>query len=167
MSDELLFIDEIEESAGLLAEATPPSAPWVVLIVDDDPSIHAATRMVLRGMSFQGRSLHCLSAASAAEARAELRAHPDIALVLLDVVMESDDAGLQLVHFIRHQLGNKRIRIILRTGQPGQAPERDIILNYDINDYISSYTRPPGFIYMAIWAFYKLSYNTKVIVNIN
>jgi signal transduction histidine kinase/DNA-binding response OmpR family regulator len=137
MSDEFLFADEAEEAVPPPVEAVQPAVPWPVLIVDDDPSIHAATRMVLRGVSFQGRPLHCLSAVSAAEARETLRAQPDIALVLLDVVMESDDAGLRLVHFIRNDLGNKRIRIILRTGQPGQAPERDVILNYDINDYKS------------------------------
>jgi signal transduction histidine kinase/DNA-binding response OmpR family regulator/HPt (histidine-containing phosphotransfer) domain-containing protein len=137
MSDEFLFADETDDVAALPVEAAPLPVPWPVLIVDDDPSIHAATRMVLRGVSFQGRPLHCLSAVSAEEAREALRVQPDIALVLLDVVMESDDAGLRLVHFIRHELGNKRIRIILRTGQPGQAPERDVILNYDINDYKS------------------------------
>ncbi|MEI8394827.1 MAG: response regulator [Rhodospirillaceae bacterium] len=136
MSDELLFADEIEELPAP-RELAPPVVPWPVLIVDDDPSIHAATRMVLRGVSFKGRPLSCISAGSGEEARRALVNNPGIALVLLDVVMESDDAGLRLVHFIRHDLANNRIRIILRTGQPGQAPERDVILNYDINDYKS------------------------------
>ncbi len=137
MSEEFLFVDESEDTLEPLSVAEVPVAPWTVLIVDDDPSIHAATRMVLRGVTFQGRPLDCLSAVSAETACQTLREQPDIALVLLDVVMESDDAGLRLVHFIRHELGNKRVRIILRTGQPGQAPERDVILNYDINDYKS------------------------------
>ncbi len=137
MSDDFLFADELEDGPEPPLEVPPPPPPWLVLIVDDDPSIHAATRMVLRGVTFQGRTLDCLSAVSAEEARETLRMYPYIALVLLDVVMESDDAGLRLVHFIRHELLNKRVRIILRTGQPGQAPERDVILNYDINDYKS------------------------------
>ncbi len=137
MSDEFLFADELDAPEDSGGEVAAEVAPWLILIVDDDRSIHAATRMVLRGLSFQGRPLQCLSAVSAAEARQMLKANPGIALVLLDVVMESDDAGLRLIHFIRDELANKRIRIILRTGQPGQAPERDVILNYDINDYKS------------------------------
>ena len=64
-----------------------------------------------------------------------MRAHPDIAAVLLDVIMETDAAGLDLVEYIRNELKNETVRIILRTGQPGQAPERRVIVDYDINDY--------------------------------
>ncbi|HYG87275.1 MAG TPA: DUF3369 domain-containing protein [Azospirillum sp.] len=141
MSDEFLFADEepgSEAEAASAKESAPePAEPWLILIVDDDPAIHATTKMVLRGFTFEGRPAQFLSAATAAEARGVLAAHPQIAVVLLDVVMESDDAGLRLVHFIRSELRNRRVRIILRTGQPGQAPERDVILNYDINDYKS------------------------------
>ena len=137
MSDEFLFADEEDEAPSHEVLAGLPPEPWSILIVDDDASIHAATRMVLRGVTFRKRALKCLSANSAAEARKVLMSRPEIALVLLDVVMESDDAGLRLVHFIRNEMGNRRMRIILRTGQPGQAPERDVILNYDINDYKS------------------------------
>src|SRR6202008_2823276 len=72
---------------------------------------------------------------SAAEGRALLKNDPNIAVILLDVVMETDDAGLRLVDYIRTQLKNETVRIILRTGQPGQAPERRVIVDYDINDY--------------------------------
>ena len=65
-----------------------------------------------------------LSAYSAEEGRALIREHPDTAVVLLDVIMETDNAGLDLVNFIRNELKNETVRIILRTGQPGQAPER-------------------------------------------
>ncbi|WP_448205713.1 DUF3369 domain-containing protein [Azospirillum sp. sgz302134] len=141
MSDEFLFADdepgaEIEPAAAK-EPAPEPAEPWVILIVDDDPAIHATTKMVLRGFAFEGRPAQFLSAGTAAEARTLLQQNPAIAVVLLDVVMESDDAGLRLVHFIRSELNNRRVRIILRTGQPGQAPERDVILNYDINDYKS------------------------------
>jgi two-component system, sensor histidine kinase and response regulator len=135
MSDEFLFADD-EPAAPDAAEVEPPP-PWTVLIVDDDAAIHATTKMVLRGFSFAGRPVEFLSAVSAAEARDLLRRTPGVAAILLDVVMESDDAGLQLVRYIRNDLNNRRVRIILRTGQPGQAPERDVILNYDINDYKS------------------------------
>jgi len=111
------------------------TAHWKVLIVDDEPAIHGVTVMVLSGLRFRDRGLRFLSAHNSAQARALLAAHDDIALILLDVVMESDDAGLQLVRYIRDELHNDLVRIILRTGQPGQAPERQVILEYDINDY--------------------------------
>ncbi len=136
MSDEFLFAEE-EPAVEVAAEAAEPVEPWLILIVDDDPAIHATTKMVLRGFAFEGRPAQFLSAATAAEARGVLRDNPAIAVILLDVVMESDDAGLRLVRYIRNELSNRRVRIILRTGQPGQAPERDVILSYDINDYKS------------------------------
>ncbi|MCW2236132.1 response regulator [Azospirillum canadense] len=141
MSDDFLFADDEPvsdiEAAAAKEDAQEPAEPWVILIVDDDPAIHATTKMVLRGFTFEGRPAQFLSAGTALEARTLLEQNPAIAVVLLDVVMESDDAGLRLVRFIRSELNNRRVRIILRTGQPGQAPERDVILNYDINDYKS------------------------------
>jgi signal transduction histidine kinase len=106
-----------------------------VLIVDDDRDVHAITRIVLDGYSFKGRRIDLLSAHSAAEARAIFAARSDIAVVLIDVVMETDDAGLRLTRDIRDSIGNRRVRIILRTGQAGHAPEREVIVDYDINDY--------------------------------
>ncbi|MEH2262090.1 sensor histidine kinase [Nostoc sp.] len=49
--------------------------------------------------------------------------------------METNDAGLRVVKYIREELKNQIVRVILRTGQPGDAPEESVILNYDINDY--------------------------------
>ncbi|MBK1664237.1 hybrid sensor histidine kinase/response regulator [Rhodospirillum rubrum] len=117
--------------------ASPPASGlgWKVLIVDDDLEVHLITRTVLANVTFKNRPLLLLSAHSAEEARGVLASEPDIAAILLDVVMESDDAGLRLVRHIREVLGNRAIRIILRTGQPGQAPEREVIVAYDINDY--------------------------------
>ncbi|MBP2297573.1 HD domain-containing phosphohydrolase [Azospirillum picis] len=109
--------------------------PWLILIVDDDMEVHAITRVVLGEMVFEERPVRFLSAYSARQARDLLAAHPGIAAILLDVVMETDDAGLRLVRHIRDGLGNHHVRIILRTGQPGQAPERQVIAAYDINDY--------------------------------
>ncbi len=108
---------------------------WKILIVDDEPEIHEVTRLVLSAFRFEGRPLRFLSALSAEEAIGLLRAHDDIAVMLLDVVMEHDQAGLELVRRVREELGNRHIRIVLRTGQPGQAPEQEVISNYDINDY--------------------------------
>jgi signal transduction histidine kinase len=118
-------------------QGTPAAEPWRVLIVDDDEQVHAMTRVILRDMEFDGRPFQCVEASSATAAARLLAAEPDIPVVLLDVVMETPDAGLKLVRHVRETLGNRRIRIILRTGQPGEAPERDVVLAYDVNDYRS------------------------------
>jgi len=119
------------------ANTNAAAEPWTVLVVDDDAQVHEMTRIVLRDMEFEGRGFRCLAAASAAEAAACLDRSPDIPVVLLDVVMETPDAGLRLVRRIRDEMKNGQIRIILRTGQPGDAPERDVVVGYDINDYKS------------------------------
>lgn len=112
-----------------------PALPWLVLLVDDEPQVHEITRLVLANAFYAGRAIELHSAYSAAEARAFLRAHEHTALVLLDVVMEADDAGLALVRFIRNELRNADLQIVLRTGQPGMAPERDVVLHFEINGY--------------------------------
>ncbi|MFD1624774.1 HD domain-containing phosphohydrolase [Azospirillum griseum] len=131
-NDDLLFADESSDGDATDGRRNPP---WLILIVDDDHEVHAITRVVLGDASFENRELRFLSAYSAKDARAILAAQRDIAVILLDVVMETDDAGLTLVRHIRDNLGNRQVRIILRTGQPGQAPERQVIAAYDINDY--------------------------------
>jgi signal transduction histidine kinase len=108
---------------------------WKIAIIDDDRAVHEGTRFALSDYSLNGQTLEILSAYSAAEGRTLMRAHPDIAAVLLDVIMETDVAGLDLVEYIRNEIKNETVRIILRTGQPGQAPERRVIVQYDINDY--------------------------------
>jgi CheY-like chemotaxis protein len=110
---------------------------WKLLIVDDEEEVHSITRMVLEGFEFEGRGLEFLSAYSAEEGRRMFQEHPDIAVVLLDVVMETPLAGLELARYVRDELDNILVRIILRTGQPGQAPERQVITDYDVNDYKS------------------------------
>jgi signal transduction histidine kinase/CheY-like chemotaxis protein len=108
---------------------------WKVAVIDDEPAVHDGTRFALSDYRLNGQGLEILSAYSASEGRELMRGHPDVAVVLLDVIMESDTAGLGLVEFIRKELKNETVRIILRTGQPGQAPERRVIVDYDINDY--------------------------------
>jgi signal transduction histidine kinase/DNA-binding NarL/FixJ family response regulator len=108
---------------------------WKVAVIDDEPAVHDGTRFALSDYKLNGQGIEILSAYSAAEGRELMRRHADIAVVLLDVIMESDTAGLELVEYIRKELKNETVRIILRTGQPGQAPERQIIVDYDINDY--------------------------------
>jgi response regulator RpfG family c-di-GMP phosphodiesterase len=116
---------------------SPPQAlaGWKVLLVDDEPEVHEVTRLVLGNFRFEDRPLEIYSAMTAGEAKELLAEFDDIAVILLDVVMESDQAGLALVDHIRNVIGNRNVRIVLRTGQPGQAPEHEVIIKYDINDY--------------------------------
>jgi len=132
--DEPLFGPESDDPVAARPNR-PSGEPWPILVVDDDPQVHAMTAVLLRDFDFDGRPFEVVGALSAAEARAVLAERPDLPVALLDVVMETEDAGLRLVRHIRDELGNRRMRIILRTGQPGQAPERDVIVGYDINDY--------------------------------
>ena len=125
------FLQIIEDQA-MPFEAGPR---WKVAVIDDDPAVHDGTLFALSDFMLHGQPLDILSASSAAEGRDLMARHPDIAAVLLDVIMETDSAGLDLVRFIRNTLRNETVRIILRTGQPGQAPERQVIVDYDINDY--------------------------------
>ena len=132
MTDDNDFLRVIDD--GGPASVAPP-AVWKVAVIDDDPAVHEGTRFALYDYSLNGQGIEIISAYSAAEGRALMQAHPDVAVILLDVVMETDDAGLRLVDHIRSELKNETVRIILRTGQPGQAPERRVIVDCDINDY--------------------------------
>src|SRR2546425_4393968 len=117
-------------------DRTPEQGPrWKIAVIDDEPAVHDGTRFALSDYRLNGQGLEILSAYSAAEGRELMRRHAGIAVVLLDVIMERDPAGLGLVEYIRNDLKNETVRIILRTGQPGQAPERRVIVDYDINDY--------------------------------
>lgn len=125
--DELLFAPEEKDKFS--------ETPWVVMIVDDDTEVHSFTKLALHDFIYDRKPLHFLSAYSAAEATELLKQHDDIAVILLDVVMESETSGLDLVETIRYHFNNDAVRIIIRTGQPGVAPERYVIDHYDINDY--------------------------------
>lgn len=129
--DDLQFAEETEPDRG----GSSPEDRWKLLIVDDEEAVHTMTKMVLSDYSFEGKGLIFLSAHSGEEARQLLRANKDAACILLDVVMETENSGLEVIHFIRDMEKNTDIRIILRTGQPGKAPEKKVILDYDINDY--------------------------------
>jgi response regulator RpfG family c-di-GMP phosphodiesterase len=131
MTDDLVFSDEPETASAPGRSLTP----WQVLIVDDEPAVHEVTKLVMSDFEMDGRRLAFTHCYSAKEAHALLSQPNDIALILLDVVMESDHAGLDLAKQIREDIGNRNVRIVLRTGQPGQAPEEQVIRDYDINDY--------------------------------
>jgi signal transduction histidine kinase/DNA-binding response OmpR family regulator len=126
----------IEDDDPVIAEVAQ-LPPWNVLVVDDDDQVHAVTRLVLRSFQFRERGLHLISCTSAREAFDLLQTKPDVALALVDVVMETKTAGLDLVRRIRQELKNRTIRLILRTGQPGHAPEQDVVNTYEIDAYMA------------------------------
>ena len=128
--DILSLIEDGPEEA-----ADPGARHWKVMIVDDDQDVHDTTVFALSRTPILGRPLRFIHAYSAADAEQQLRQETGIAVILLDVVMEREDAGLHLVKVIRDVLKISEVRIILRTGQPGYAPEMDAIRDYDINDY--------------------------------
>jgi adenylate cyclase len=127
--DELIFAEEDE------VKEKPIEASWKILIVDDEIEIHNITKLALNEFKFENKLITFLSAFSGKEAKEMIQTHPDIALILLDVVMETEEAGLEVVKYIRDILDNQVVRVILRTGQPGQVPEDVVIVSYDINDY--------------------------------
>lgn len=137
MGDELIFDDDELHFNEDESKELAPKSLYKVLIVDDEPDIHVVTKMALVGFIFDESGLEILHAYSAKEAEEVLIRHSDVAIILLDVVMETETAGLMLVDVIREKLNLKNTRIVLRTGQPGQAPEQDVIVKYDINDYKS------------------------------
>ncbi|UUZ48364.1 response regulator [Massilia sp. B-10] len=133
--DDKDLIYQDDDGADLFAPSAQDGVPWRILIVDDDVDVHVVTKFALSNTHFQGRRLCFLHAYTAKEALTLLRETPDIAMVLLDVIMETPDAGLLLARQIREELHNDLVRIVLRTGQPGQALEHSIIVDYDINDF--------------------------------
>lgn len=128
-------LDIIEDETPVAEQETGRQEAWKILVVDDDPEVHHATLFALEDTQLLGRPLAFRHAYSAEETEALLRTEPDVAVILLDVVMENEQAGLNLVRLIRQDLGLHDVRIVLRTGQPGYAPELSVIRDYDINDY--------------------------------
>ncbi len=137
MMDERPLFSESAESVTAQGPRVPliEVPTWKLMIVDDQEDVHTMTRLVLDDFTFEGRGLTFLSAFSGQEAKERIMEHPDTAVVLLDVVMEHSRAGLDVARFIRNDASNRLTRIILRTGQPGQAPERTVVTELDINDY--------------------------------
>ena len=112
-----------------------PKKVYKILLVDDDTLVHDVSQSVIHNMSFQHFDLDLISVYSAKEAKVYLEENNDVALAFIDVVMETPDAGLELVKTIREELDNHLIRLIIRTGQPNDAPQMDIVDQYDIDDY--------------------------------
>lgn len=130
--------EELFTFANEMPAPKQPDLPaWRILIVDDEPDVHEATRFALKEQRILGRPLELCSAYSAQEAKRILADEAEFACILLDVVMETSSSGLELISYIRETLQQTSTRIVLRTGQPGYAPEVAVIEKYDVNDYKS------------------------------
>lgn len=132
--NKFLFQDEPEVDLSV-NNSTKKNKFWRILIIDDDESVHQVTQLVLGNVEIENRPLEIVSVFSSAEARKILENDDTFCMAFVDVVMETDDAGLKLVEWIRRDLKNQAIRLILRTGQAGSAPEAKVIKEFDINDY--------------------------------
>ncbi|MFO7868523.1 MAG: fused response regulator/phosphatase [Bacteroidales bacterium] len=157
-SFDALFADEDTNSE----ESTEESA-WKVLIVDDEQDIHSAIKLALHNFVFKNKRISFFDAYSAEEARDILIHNNDIALILLDVVMETSHAGLDFVGYIRDELQNHFIRVVLWTGQPGYAPKKDVILQYEINDYKTKTDLTDDTIFTTVLSSIR-SYNAIMII---
>ncbi len=136
MTESDAFSDLFAPEPAIAAEpGGSAESAWKVLLVDDEKDIHAVLNLALRDMRVEGKPLQLLDAHSAAEAKQILAEHPDISLILLDVVMESELAGLNLVRHIRRDICNRMVQIVLVTGQPGYAPQREVVTDYEIDGY--------------------------------
>ncbi len=131
MSNKLKFAPPRKEDK----KNTTTGKPWIIVLIDDEPQVHEITQLVLKNFQFESRPIEIINTYSGSEAQKLFESRDDIAMAIVDVVMETDNAGLDLIHYIRKNLGNSYTRLVLRTGQPGQAPEDKVIQEYDIHDY--------------------------------
>lgn len=129
LDSELAFLEQEE------AAATAVDGAWKLLVVDTDPQVHENVRQALADYRFDNGRVEILSAGSAGDARALLGEHADIAVVLLEAVLETDTAGLELIPYIRQELANPYTRVIVCTAHPDRVPEDKVVEAYDVNDY--------------------------------
>lgn len=134
ISDEL-FLSNAKGAESPGTAAKKRSKPYKVVVADDDEEVHQVTEMIFKGFTFEGDSLEIINTYTAADTIEVFRNQSDIAILFLDVVMEKDYSGLDVIKVIRNELENDSVRIILRTGQPGEAPEEEVVRDYDLNDY--------------------------------
>jgi len=108
---------------------------WKVLISDDDEGIHQITNLILSKEKFDDISIELINKYSAKETIEYLKTHDDIAVIILDMIMEKDDSGISVINEIRDTIKNKHIRIVIRTGQASDKSIYKLINDYEINDY--------------------------------
>ena len=136
---------------------------WKVLLVDDEKDVHSITSLVLRTKKWRKRRFELTSAYSEQEAREVLKNNTDFHVAILDVVMEREDSGLRLCQHIRSELPGS-VRIILRTGQPGLAPEEAILNDYDIDYYLAKSEATPGKLFSVLRACLRSSQDISTLL---
>lgn len=132
-SDELIFLEEDTDTPSCFI---PEGDPWTIVVIDDDLSILQTSIRILQEFTFEGRALSIITGTSGEQAKELISKNPDAAIILLDVIMETDYAGLDVVTYIREEMKNEAVRILLRTGQAGQFDENEVFEKYDINDFL-------------------------------
>lgn len=92
----------------------PASAPQV-LLVEDDPAVRNATRMLLKVEGYR-----VLTAGSLAEARSRAAEHPQLDLLVTDYHLSNDETGTQVITALRESVG-KHLKAVLITGDTSAA----------------------------------------------
>ena len=152
------------DKQSVTLENSLSSDKWKILIVDDESTIHSISKKILQEMIFQNKSLAFIDTFSEEATKRVLDSEADIAVILLDIVMEKDNSGLNIIKYIRDELKNKFIRIIVRTGQPEEVPERYILINYDVNDYRLKSELSPDRLFASVFAALR-SYQELVVLD--
>ncbi|SFI26754.1 Response regulator receiver domain-containing protein [Tindallia magadiensis] len=136
MEDSLFDLDFLKDDLKEVPkESSPKRNHYKIIVADDDKDVHTVTKLLLKDFQFEGKGLEFIHTYDEETTKNALVTHKHIAIILLDVVMDTKNSGLRIVEFIRNELKNSNTRIILRTGHPGEAPEERVIIDYDINDY--------------------------------
>jgi EAL domain-containing protein (putative c-di-GMP-specific phosphodiesterase class I)/PleD family two-component response regulator len=128
-------MNELFEFSAENEAAGPSQKDWVVLSVEDNQPYQDVLESAIQEVAFEGRKIELLRASSAASAATILSKRQDISLILLDIVMETDDAGFYLIDTIRNVIGDELVRIVVLTGQPGVKLHDKAINEYNISEY--------------------------------
>ncbi len=110
---------------------------WQILVVDDEQEILDSTMRALKGFSYKDNPIEIRGVTSLSEATKAFEETKEWSVVILDVVLGKNEIGLSLVPIIREKFLNLSVQIILRTGQPSDIPEIEVLRKYDIREYLN------------------------------
>lgn len=160
MEDDFVFLDEIETTEDLKTKQS-----YNILSVDDEQTIHEITNIALSSFIFDDAKLNIVSVNSAKEAKEYLKNNEDISLILLDIVMETNMAGFDVVKYVREDLKNNKTRIVIRTGQAGSLSEEQTMKNFDVDGYTEktdlSVTKLFSIVYSSLRAYRDIKLHEK------
>lgn len=107
---------------------------WRILIAGDEEGVRETIKYALCDVEVCGRKIEFHDAYNSEMTLRLLESIPDVAVLLLDIVMEKANVGLDLISVIRNDLKMSDVRIVLRGDESNKIPSMDIIRDYDIND---------------------------------